>query len=139
MEFKKFRNFYILSLKTGQKINESLKSFCKEKAKNGGFYFGIGALKDPVLAHFDPKTKKYTQKKFKGQFELANISGNICFFKKEIVVHSHCVLGDKNLKGFAGHLVEAQVSGAFEILFFPFPKKIKKEEDKETGLKLLSL
>ena len=139
MKFQKFKNFYLLSLGNGEKVNESLKKFCQRQAKNGGFFIGIGALKNCILAHFDPKTKKYTEKKFKGQFELSNITGNVCFFKNQILVHSHCTLGDKSLKSFAGHLVEAEVSGAFELLFFPFPKKIRKRKDKKTGLKLMDL
>jgi predicted DNA-binding protein with PD1-like motif len=135
--FKKFKNFYLLKILKGQKINQTINAFCTKEAKNGGFFIGLGAVDEVILAHYNIVRKKYSQKKIKKPLELVNLVGNVCFFKKEIVVHSHATLADKELNTISGHLVEARVSGACEIIFFPFNQKIKKIYDRATGLKLV--
>jgi predicted DNA-binding protein with PD1-like motif len=138
MEFEKFKNFYILKISRGEEIQKSIEEFSKKEAKNGGFFIGIGAVESATLAHYNVKNKKYRQKEIKKPLELASLIGNVCFSKGKIIVHSHSVFADKNLKTFSGHLVEAKVSGACEIIFLPFNKKIEKVHDKITGLKLMN-
>ena len=139
MEYKKFSNFYALKIYRGEEIQESIENFCKSEAKNGGFFIGIGAVENATLAHYSVQNKKYSQKEIKKPLELVSLIGNVCFSKGKIIVHSHATFADKNLKTFAGHLVEARVSGACEIIFFPLNKKIEKVYDKITGLKLVKL
>ena len=136
--FKKFKNFYILKISRGEKINETIANFCKKEAKKGGFFIGIGAVENATLAHYKVANKKYSEKKIRKPLELTNLTGNVCFSGKEIIVHSHATLADSNLKTIAGHLVEAKVSGACEIIFIPFDQKIEKIYDKITGLKLMN-
>lgn len=137
--FKKFKNFYILKIPRGKEIQKSIEEFSKKQAKNGGFFVGIGALESAKLAHYNVSNKKYSSKNFKKPLELTNLTGNVCFSEGKIIVHSHATLADRNLKTISGHLVEAQVSGACEIIFFPFSQKIEKAYDKITGLKLMNL
>jgi len=139
MSFKKFKNFYVLKISRGEEIQKSIGEFSKSQAKNGGFFIGIGAVESAILAHYSVKDKKYSQKEIKKPLELTNLSGNVCFSGRNLIIHSHATLADKNLKTFAGHLVEARVSGACEIIFFPFNKKIEKIYNGETGLKLMKL
>lgn len=139
MESKKIKNFYVLKISKGEEIQKSIEKFSKKKAKNGGFFIGIGATEGAILAHYNVRNKKYNQQKIKKPLELVSLIGNVCFSEGKIIVHSHATLADKNLKTFSGHLVKAKISGAGEIIFFPFNKKIKKIYDKETGLKLMKL
>ncbi len=139
LSFKKFPNFYILKIPLGKEINKFIEKFCQKEAQNGGFFIGLGAVKEAILAYYNVDKKKYIQKKFKKPLEIANITGNVCYFKKEVFVHSHATFADKNFKTIAGHLVEAKVVGACEIIFFPFPKKIKKVYNRKTGLKLMEV
>jgi hypothetical protein len=137
MDFKKFTNFYILKISRGEEIQKSIEKFCQKKASNGGFFIGLGAIESVTLAHYNVKNKKYSQREIKKPLELTNLIGNVCFSEGKMLIHSHATLADKNLKTTAGHLVQAQVSGACEIIFFPFSQKIKKIYNKETGLKLM--
>jgi predicted DNA-binding protein with PD1-like motif len=139
MEFKRLKNFYILKISRGEEIQRAIEEFSKKEAKNGGFFIGIGAVEEATLAHYSVKNKKYTQKKIKRPLEIASLIGNVCFSEGKIIVHSHAVLADKNLKTFSGHLIEAKVSGTLEIIFFPFTKKIEKIYDKITGLRLIKI
>lgn len=135
--FKKFNNFYVLKISRGEKINRTIANFCKKEAKNGGFFIGIGAVEGATLAHYSVANKKYSETEIQKPLELTALIGNVCFSGKEMIVHSHATLADNELKTIAGHLVEAEVSGACEIIFFPFSQKIKKAYDKITGLKLI--
>ena len=137
MKSKKFTNFYILKISRGEEIQEAIEEFCKKGAKNGGFFIGIGAVEGVILAHYSVRNKKYSQKEIKEPLELTNLTGNVCFSEGKIIVHSHATFCDKNLKTISGHLVKAKVSGAGEIIFFPFSKKIEKVYDNITGLKLM--
>jgi predicted DNA-binding protein with PD1-like motif len=139
MEFKEFKNFYILKISRGEEIQKTIENFSKQRAKNGGFFIGLGAVESAILGHYDVKEKRYSQKKIEKPMELTNLTGNVCFSKGKIIVHSHVTLADKNLKTFAGHLLKARVSGTCEIIFFPFQQKIEKVYDKTTGLKLMEL
>ncbi len=136
--FRKFKNFYILKISRGEKINEEIAEFCQRQTKFGGFFVGLGAVKNVTLAHYSVANKKYSEKKIQKQLELVNLTGNVCFEGKNMIVHSHAVLGDDKLKTISGHLVEAEVAGACEVIFFPFSQRIKKVHDKITGLKLMN-
>ncbi len=136
--FKKFPIFYILKISRGEKVNEEIAKFCQGQIKSGGFFVGIGAVKNATLAHYSVADKKYSEKKIQKPLELVNLTGNVCFSGQDMIVHSHATLSDNNLKTLAGHLVEAEVAGACEVIFFPFSQKIKKVYDKVTGLKLMN-
>lgn len=137
MKSKKFPTFYLLKISRGEEIQKSIEKFSKNQAENGGFFIGIGATEGATLAHYNVQNKKYSQKEIKKPLELTSLAGNVCFSEGKIIVHSHATFADKNLKTISGHLVRAEVSGACEILFFPFAKKIKKKYDNITGLKLM--
>lgn len=134
---KKDCSFSIFPIPHAEKINEFLLKY--HKVKNGGIILGIGALKDPIIAFYNPKKKKYIQKKFKGQFEMTSLIGNVTFFKGKPLLHLHVNLSNSKFQTFSGHLVEAQVSGTCEIVFFPFKRRILKEIDPKTGLKILKI
>lgn len=140
MQFKKQENFYVLKIARGEEINEQIKRFCQKEAPNGGFFSGIGAIDSVTLAHYRVDEKRYTDESFNQPLELTSLVGNVCFKENnEMIVHSHATLSDSSMQALAGHLVKGVISGACEILFFPFEEKIGKEYDEETGLSIMDL
>ena len=138
MTFQKINNqFFLIRINRGEKIITSLKKFCLKNKIYGGFFYGIGAFDEVELAHYDVSQKKYSSEKFNLPLELTNISGNVGFFEKELIIHAHATLANKKMQTFGGHLVEAKVSGTAEIFFVKL-KKLIKVLDQETGLKLFS-
>jgi len=138
MQYQKInRHDYLLRLERGEKIIETLKKFCQKEKIRGGVFYGLGAVDEAEVAHYDVKTKKYTSKKFNLALEMVNLTGNIGFFQKETIIHAHASFADKNMQPLAGHLVEAKISGTAEI-FLIKTKKLNKFYDQETGLKLFS-
>ena len=138
MNYQKInRQNYIIRLARGERIIASLKKFCQKEKIKGGFFYGLGAVDEAEVAHYDVSTKKYSSKKFNTALEMVNLTGNIGFFQKEIIIHAHASFADKNIQPLAGHLVEAKISGTAEI-FLTKTKKLEKFYDQKTGLKLFS-
>lgn len=127
-------NTFVIRIKRGEKIIDSITAFCQKEKIFGGFFFGLGAVDYVNLAHYDVKSKKYSRVEFKEPLELVSITGSIGK-EKEIIVHAHAVLADNKMKTIGGHLVEAIVSGTAEIYLIKLPQ-LKKQYDPETGLKL---
>jgi len=138
MNYQKInRQNYIIRIARGEEIIASLKKFCQKEKIKGGFFYGLGAVDEAEIAHYDVSAKKYSSKKFNTVLEMINLTGNIGFFQKEIIIHAHASFADKNMQPLAGHLVEAKISGTAEI-FLTKTKKLEKFYDQETGLKLFS-
>ena len=140
MFYKKITNVqYVIRIKRGEMIINSLTKFCQKLKITNAFFYGIGALDKFTLANYNVDKQKYSDKNFSGAYELANITGNVFDSKDSLIIHSHAVLSDEKMKPVAGHFVEGRVSGTVELYFKKFNSKIAKKFDKETGLKLANL
>ena len=80
MNYQKInRQNYIIRLARGERIIASLKKFCQKEKIKGGFFYGLGAVDETEVAHYDVSTKKYSSKKFMLALEMVNLTGNIGF------------------------------------------------------------
>lgn len=130
---------YLLRLTKGEGVIKTIKTFCeKEKIKNG-LLQGIGSVESATLAHYRVDTKKYSEKKFEGIYEVISLIGNIALFKNEPLIHAHVTLTDGTMNAYGGHLVNATVSATLEIIIQVFDSKHIKLYDDEIGLKLWDL
>lgn len=138
MESKELKNnTWVVRIKRGERIIQTLKDFCQKNAVAGGFFFGIGAVDQVELAHYNVGKKKYRSIKFSQPLEMINITGSIGK-EKDLIIHAHAVFSDTKMQTIGGHLVEGRVSGTAEIYLMKLPS-LKKKYDPETGLKLFSL
>lgn len=110
--------------------------FLKKNKIEGGFFAGLGAGTDPEIAFYDLKKEKYLTKRFKGDLEVLNLTGNISKSGKETVIHQHITLGKKNFETVGGHLMDMRVGGTLEI-FLTATIPLKRAKDAATGLNLL--
>lgn len=138
MEYQKDGNVIVVRVARGEKVVESLAKLVKTEKIDGGYFVGIGATDEVELAHYSVEGKKYSSETFNQPLEITNLTGNIAWFEGEPIVHCHATLSDPQMQCFGGHLVEARISGTLE-LFLTITDSLKKREDDETGLKLLSL
>lgn len=139
MKYAKSDSKYIVSLEKGEKIIESLKSFCVKEKISLASVQAIGAVINPEFAFFNPSDKKYTTKKFPNAFELTSLCGNVTLKDSSPYLHFHVTLGDENFISYSGHLVEAEVNGAFEAVFDIISGEIKRRFNDDIGLNLLDL
>ena len=138
MQVKKINSQkFIIRLSRGENIIQSLRDFCQKNKIYGGFFYGLGAVNQIELAHYDVKQKKYSAIKFRKPLEMTSLIGSIGT-EKEIIIHAHANFSDPKMKTTGGHLVEGKISGTAEIIFFRTEKLIKKY-DPETGLKLFDI
>ena len=135
-EARKTGNEYIVSVKTGAKVSETLTDFAKSQHLTAGEVTGIGAVKSATLRFFDPKTKQYEDKTFDEQMEISNLSGNISVIEGDVFLHLHATLGRKDYTALAGHLQEATINGAGEFFFKPEATKIVKTKNEDIGLNI---
>ncbi len=139
MKGKKFGNDWVIRLDKGDEILASLKKFAKENNVYGGFLSGIGAADEIEIGLFDTKEKKYITQKFKGDFEIINLSGNISYQEDDIRLHIHITIADKKQKAYGGHLYYAKISAVCEIFLQQISKNLLRKKDKDSGLYILDI
>ena len=139
------QNQCIVRLTRGEKLVESLKKLVEKVKIEGGVFFGLGAVDQLEIAHYNVSDKKYSNKKIEKALEITNLSGTIGWLLKgdevqteELVVHVHGSFSDVEMNMVGGHIVERRVSGTLEIWIQTTNKLIKKIHP-ETGLKIFSL
>ncbi|MFH0971994.1 MAG: PPC domain-containing DNA-binding protein [Candidatus Micrarchaeota archaeon] len=134
MEFRKEGQRFAIRLQEGEKVMETLSNFLAEKRIFGGYLQGIGAVSEAEIGYFGMGSKSYLWKSFHEDMEVVSMQGSIT----ETGLHAHIVLADKNFHTYGGHLKEATVGATLEV-FLTEMKKIRRKEDKGTGLKLMEL
>ncbi len=86
-----------------------LTKFTQKEEIQAGLISIIGSLKNPVIGYFNVEKGVYEEIRLEGFYELAHGSGNISLKEDKPFIHLHVVLGDKNGKAYAGHLLRGEV------------------------------
>ncbi|MDP3947531.1 MAG: DNA-binding protein [bacterium] len=130
-------NAWLIRLDYGEEFTAALIAFSRAKKIHGAVFHGQGALKGPVLAYYDLKKKRYIERRFRGLYEAAGMTGNLAMFARVPAIHCHVVIGDKRFRAYAGHLVRSRVGGTLEIVLEK-TRSLKRLRDGRTGLNLLA-
>jgi uncharacterized protein len=132
-------SYWQLRLMPGEEIVETLAGFVRSRRIKSGFLTGIGAAEDIVLGCFDPKTRAYHKRTFKGDNEVAAVVGNVGWLKQVPACHIHAVISRPNLTTFAGHLFSGTVTVTLEVALVPGTRRLARRPDPLSGLNLLEL
>src|SRR5690606_27804247 len=124
---------YILSVNDQANLMTSFHDFIQKHELTAGKVSGIGAVNRATLRFFDPETKKYIDREFKEQMELANLTGNISMIEDKPVAHLHATFGRRDYTALAGHLLDASIRGACELFVKPIEAVIEKQMDSSIG------
>ncbi len=130
-------NQYVLRFDRGEEVVTALKQFCHQEQIDAGFFHGLGACGYLKLAFYHLETKKYREKEFTRDLEIANVTGNIALFDGDLVIHMHGTFSEENMNAVGGHVVAMKIGGACEIMLTKFTKSMTRKLDTVTGLKLL--
>ena len=130
---------YLIRLSRGEDVHETIKTFCNDHEIKNALVSALGSLENPTLAHYRMDTKKYSEKKLEGVFELTNLTGNIGIFEDDIILHFHVTIADENMQAFGGHLVQGNASATIEMTITVYPTTYVKQFNEEVGLKLWEL
>ncbi|MBI2049508.1 DUF296 domain-containing protein [Candidatus Roizmanbacteria bacterium] len=133
------KNKYVIRLVKEEKIQNSIVKFCKIKKIKNATLLAIGSVTNPTLSYYNLNTRKYTEKKMIGDFELISFIGSIVSFENKPLVHAHISISNEHMQTFAGHLVEANVGATVEVILTKLESSIVKKYNEEIGLNLLDL
>jgi len=133
-------NVFVLSIDNHQPLMAALSAFCSAKGILAGSVSGIGAVSEATFRFLDPATKKYVDKTFTEQMEITALVGNISQKDGAPYLHVHITAGRRDYSCIGGHLLEARINGACELLVESYPTAvIGRYADPETGLNLYAL
>lgn len=135
--FAQAKNNFVIRLDQGEELITGLKNFCRREKIKAGVFIGLGAAREIELAHYNPAKKIYRDKKLKGDWEIANITGNIARMEKEIIIHAHGLFSNKSLSVRGGHIKNLLVSATCEIFLEVLPRPIERKFSKKIGLNLI--
>ena len=137
MKYKKLNGSWVIVLKRNEMIIESLKEFVKKNNIKSGYFNAIGAVSSVELGHFNLEKGGYTTKSFNQPLEIVSLMGNVSKKGKEIIIHSHIVLGTYQMEVLGGHLKEATISATCEIILHEFEETLERKYDEDTRLNLI--
>lgn len=137
MEYRKFKNDYVIRLNKDEEILTSLKEICKKENVQVAEITGLGASNLVEIGVFNVNTKEYKTKIFEGMFEITSLVGNVTRKDDEVYLHLHINFGDEvgNVRG--GHLVRANISATCEIILRKINGQVGRKFNDEIGLNLL--
>lgn len=101
---------------TGVDLIDYLAKVVEKEKISTGLISIIGSLKDPVIGYYNIEKGVYEETRLQGFYELAHGSGNISLKGGKPFIHLHVVLGDKDGKAYAGHLLKGEVYVAEVII-----------------------
>ena len=126
----------LVVLDKDEEIFESLYSLINKLNIKFAWINGIGAAKNIVLGAYPSKAKQYIKKKFDGEFEIANLMGNITIQEGNPFIHIHTTISDDECNVFAGHLFTATVAVTCELILNILDKPIIRKNNDSVGLYL---
>jgi predicted DNA-binding protein with PD1-like motif len=131
---------WIVRLERGEEALGTLTGFCAASGIEGGAFTGLGAFQKARLGYFDMNTRRYVEKNVEGPLEVLAITGNIARKSDgSLFAHTHCVLGDRELRTLGGHLFEAEVGATLELVLRITGGRLARRPDPDLGLELLDL
>jgi len=132
-------SYWQLRLMPGEEIIETLGGFLGSRRIRSGFLTAIGAAENITLGCFDPKSRKYHKRVFKGDHEVAALVGNVGWLGRNPVCHIHAVISTPRLVTYAGHLFSGTVTVTLEVALVPGTRRLVRSLDPLSGLNLLAL
>ncbi len=142
MKIKKVsNNNYVVLLVKGESLIDCLKDFHKQINFNYCTFNAIGAITDVSLgfAFLEDNEIKYNNIKYKEEYELLSLTGNIALKDNDSVVHAHATLSDLNNNCLGGHINSATISIVCEMIITVYDEVINKVFDKEIGIAVLDI
>lgn len=137
MKVAKSGDVYLMRLDPNEDILETLQQWCQRQNIVNGLVHGIGSVESPMLAHYRRDTKRFTQKRLSGIFEIISLEGNIGQVDGgQPLVHVHVTVANEHLSAYGGHLVSGACSATAELVIRPLPTQFRKNYEESVGLKV---
>ena len=135
-----FDGGWVIRLETGESVLDKIVELCEKEGIAAGSLSGIGAVTSARLGYYNQETGKYTEKDFDQELEVISLTGNISRKSDgSLFPHIHCILSDKDMSVFGGHLFQGFVGLTLEIYLFTVSGEIHRAARPGHSLELLDL
>jgi len=128
----------LIRVPEGEELLSYIGRFAAEKGIGSAYFTGIGGCSSATIGYYDFALGKYLEKEFHEQLEIVSLVGNIASVEGKPFPHAHVVLGNRDYKAFAGHLIEAQVHPFVELGITVLAEPVRKVFDTKKGLYILT-
>lgn len=137
MDYRRFDKKIIARFERGEEVHEALKEIALKEDIKLATITAIGATDDFTIGVYKVDDKSYTEKNFKGIFEILAINGTITTKDGKYYPHLHITVADDEGKGFGGHLIKSNISVTCEMVIDIIEGKVERKMSDEIGINLL--
>jgi uncharacterized protein len=129
---------FVLLFEKGDEVVSALENFARKNKVAGGQITAVGSLSDVTLGHFDWKSKTYKKSvEIHQQVQVLLLTGDLSYDKGRAKVHCQTIVAKQDGSVWGGHLMQAHVRPALEIILTEASQFYQRRYDHETGLALL--
>ncbi len=137
--FKHPKTPFILVLKRGEPLKESIIECIEKMEIPSASVSGEGALQNPEVGIPTLDRKNFLKKKFAGVYVMVSLNGTVTQSStNQTVAQIHVGFADADYRIFGGRLFSGEVGYTAEITIIPLPRPIIRKYDPQTGLGLLN-
>lgn len=133
----KEKNKYILRFDPGDEVIGGLQDFCQSNGISLAYFSGIGASSNLVLSIYDRTLKRYKDKNFDEDLEIAGITGNITNMDNQPMIHCHGSFGRSDFSTVSGHIKSLVISVTCEIVLVFLEGTLERGLDTDLNLQLM--
>ncbi len=130
---------YLLRVEKGAALLEAITEFARQQGIRCASLIAIGAVDQVELGYFHAAEKRYDRRRFDGEWELLQLTGNLSQLDTEPMVHAHVMLGGPDYACVGGHLFAARVAVTTEVHLVPLDAEVRRKIDPELGVGLLNM
>lgn len=137
MDYRRFNNKIIARFDRGEEVHEALKHLALKEDIKLASISALGATDDFTIGVYKVDDKSYSEKNFKGIFEILGITGTITTKDCKYYPHLHISVADDKGNGFGGHLISANISVTCEMVIDIIDGWVGRKMDDDIGINLL--
>ena len=130
---------FALVLDTGDEPVSSIEQWAAGESVSAASITAIGAFEGVVLGYFEWEEKRYLEIPMDEQVEVVSLLGDIALIDGHPKLHAHVVVGARDGSAWAGHLMSGRVRPTLEVVVVESPTYLRRVEDAESGLPLISV
>lgn len=131
------RNTYLLRGDRGDNLLEEIKKFCTAEGIKAGVFHAIGAAENVRIGWYDITQKRYVTKDLEGSQEIDFLFGTIALLNGEVLLHSHGIFSDRDMRTQGGDVKNLAVSAIAEVFLETLEGRVEKKFSEEIGLNVM--
>ncbi|RPA60990.1 DUF296 domain-containing protein [Aerococcus agrisoli] len=141
MDYQVNGHVMMLRVDRGEEVLAAITEVCQKEGIQAGSFQGIGACGDVIVSTYIASENDFTDHEKTGMLELVSLMGNITRDETDAPeLHAHASFSYLNDEGetavLSGHLTKAVVLYTVELVLTPYPNKVNRAFDEETGIRL---